>query len=383
LNILRQVSTARLVGSIAAILAAAVGASVLAMAAVGSGGTPSAKPLDQALKDATVSAGTVGVTARVQFTNTLLPSDTLSGVTGSKNSALLSSGAGRLWWSTDGRGRIELQSDAGDTQILWDTKGVTVYDSSSNTVYKLPVDIPTPSSDHSGVPLAEIDSFLKHVAEHWTLSDAVPSDVAGQPAYTVTASPAHPAGLLGSLQLAWDANQGVPLEIAITAKGQSSPVLALTVTDISYGSVSESDLSISPPADAKTVELGAPSDQGGSTSQHVSGLPAVQAALPFTVSAPDTLAGLQRTSVQLVGQKSALVLYGEGLNGIAVLERAATTDSGSQLASLPSVTIGSATGHELATALGAAVFFDQGGVSYVVAASQPASTVETAARGLS
>jgi hypothetical protein len=387
-KIFRQLSTPRLLGSIAALAAVVVGASALAMGAIGSSApTPPAKPLDQALKDATGGSAPSGVTARVQFTNNLFPSGSLDGVTGTQGSALQSSASGRLWWSSNGRGRLELQSNSGDTQVLWDGTGVTVYDSSSNTIYKLPAAIPAPSSDHRGPSLAEIDSFLKRLAENWTLSDAVPSDVAGQPAYRVTVSPAHSAGLLGSLQLAWDTNQGVPLEISVRAQGQSSPVLALTVTDISYGLVSGSDLSVPPPAGAKTVDLGSmnssKSDTNGKHAK-VSGLPAVQAALPFTVSAPDTLVGLPRKSVQLIGgsQKGALVLYGQGLGGVAVVEREASSGLGKQLSQLPRVAIGSTTGHELPTALGTIIIFDKGAVSYIVAGSMPASAAETAARSL-
>jgi outer membrane lipoprotein-sorting protein len=387
-KVFRQLSTPRLLGSIAALLAVAIGASVLAVTAFGgSAPTPPSQPLDQALKDAISKAAPAGITARVQFTNNLFPSGSLSGVTGTEGSALQSSASGRLWWSSDGRGRLELQSNSGDTQVLWDAKGVNVYDSSSNTVYKLPVSIPAPASDHSGPSLADIDSFLTRLAKSWTVSGAVPSDVAGQPAYKVTISPAHSAGLLGSLELAWDANQGVPLEIAVRAQGQSSPVLALTVTDITYGAVSDADLAVSPPAGAKTVDLGSETsgkaDANGSHAK-VSGLPAVQAALPFTVSAPDTLVGLPRKSVQLIGgsDKGALVLYGKGLGGIVVVERAASSGLGKQLSQLPQVAIGSTTGHELATALGTVIVFDKGGVSYIVAGSMPTSAAETAARSL-
>jgi len=387
-KVFRQLSTPRLLGSIAALLAVAIGASVLAVTAFGgSAPTPPSQPLDQALKDAISKAAPAGITARVQFTNNLFPSGSLSGVTGTEGSALQSSASGRLWWSSDGRGRLELQSNSGDTQVLWDPKGVNVYDSSSNTVYKLPVSIPAPASDHSGPSLADIDSFLTRLAKSWTVSGAVPSDVAGQPAYKVTISPAHSAGLLGSLELAWDANQGVPLEIAVRAQGQSSPVLALTVTDITYGAVSDADLAVSPPAGAKTVDLGSETsgkaDTNGSHAK-VSGLPAVQAALPFTVSAPDTLVGLPRKSVQLIGgsDKGALVLYGKGLGGIVVVERAASSGLGKQLSQLPQVAIGSTTGHELATALGTVIVFDKGGVSYIVAGSMPTSAAETAARSL-
>ena len=394
MRIFRQLSTPHLLGLLAAVVVVAIGASVAAMAALGSSApTPTAEPLDQALRDAASAAGPDGITARVQFTNNLFPSGSLSGLTGHEGSALQSSASGRLWWSSDGQGRIELQSDSGDTQILWGPgKAVTAYDSSSNTVYRLPVDVPARSANDGKAPpsLADIDRFLNGLAEHWTLSGAIPSDVAGQPAYAVRISPAHSGGLLGALQLAWDANQGVPLEIGVYAQGQSSPVLGLAVTDVSYGPVSSGDLAISPPANAKTVDLGTAGtgDQNGSKSesggQNVSGLAAVQAQLPFTVSAPAELVGLPRQTVRLIGgsEKGALVLYGHGLGAVAVVERQATSGGGGQLSQLPQVSIGSATGHELATQLGTIIAFQSGGVSYLVAGSMPASAAETAARSL-
>ncbi len=56
----------------------------------------------------------------------------------------------------------------------------------------------------------------------------------------------------------------------------------------------------------------------------VTGLAAVQAAVSFPVVAPDTLVGLPRQNVSLVGppdSKAVVVVYGEGLGAIVVLER--------------------------------------------------------------
>src|SRR5437763_1617525 len=82
--------------------------------------------------------------------------------------------------------------------------------------------------------VAEIRKALARIAGKVDLSGAIPGDVAGQPAYTVRVSPRHSGGLLGSVELAWDANHGVPLRIAVYSKTDSSPVLALTVTDVTY-----------------------------------------------------------------------------------------------------------------------------------------------------
>ena len=107
--------------------------------------------------------------------------------------------------------------------------------------------------------------------------------------------------------------------------------------------------------------------------------------MPFTLVAPDTLVGLPRQSVQLLGgaDKGALVLYGHGLGGIVLVEHAAGRSSGSdQASSLPKVALGDATGHELATQLGTVLLFDRGGVSFVLAGSMPPAAAEAAARSL-
>jgi hypothetical protein len=395
-RLFRQLSTPRLLALLAAVVAIGVAAAFGGMAAASgsSAPTPPPKPLDQAIQDALNAPEPAGITARVTFTNNLFPSGALSGLSGAAQSALVSGGSGRLWWSpADKRGRLELQSDAGDAQILWDATHVTVWDSSSNTVYDLPLPAQqspdSSSGQDQGPTLADIDTFLKDLAQQADVSTAQPDSVAGEPAYRVTVTPAHSAGLVGSADLAWDADHGVPLEIAVHAQGQSAPALALTVTDISFGPVSSSDLAVSPPADAKKVELGGQSsDQGGSgtgDTGKVTGLDAVRAAVPFTLVAPDTLVGLPRQSVQLIGgqDKGALVLYGHGLGGIVVVEHAAGSgQTPGQASNLPQVAIGTVTGHELATALGTVLSFEKGGVSFVLAGSMPAAAAEAAARSL-
>ena len=47
------------------------------------------------------------------------------------------------------------------------------------------------------------------------MSGATPSDVAGQPAYTVRVSPNEGGSLFGSVELSFDADNGVPLRAAI------------------------------------------------------------------------------------------------------------------------------------------------------------------------
>ena len=106
-------------------LVVAIGISVTALAfALGTGPTPPPKPLADAVHDALVAAPVEGVSANVTLTDHLLEGASLaSGASGSAaaqitSSPLVTGGSGRLWISKDGRVRLELQSEKGDTQIL-------------------------------------------------------------------------------------------------------------------------------------------------------------------------------------------------------------------------------------------------------------------------
>jgi outer membrane lipoprotein-sorting protein len=388
-RLLRTLSTRRLIALAVAVLAVAVGGTAIAVAAGGgSGAAPQPKPLAQALHDALAAPDSAGITAQVRFTNRLFPSGSLLG---GNASALMSGATGRLWLTNDGRGRLELQSNAGDVQIVWNKDKVTAYDASSNTVYTF--DLPTATADSSAPgsgaapSLTQIGDFLTKLGERADVSAAQPTNVAGQPAYSVTISPKHDGGLLGSAELAWDAAHGVPLRAAVYAQGSSKPVLELAATEISYGSVPSSAVDVSPPAGAKQVDLSSANtpQTGADKTNAATGLAAVQAAVDFPVVAPDTLVGLPRKDVRTVKGNNAVVVYGQGLGAIVVVERKADATGAQQsgpLSALPSVSLDGLTGHELATQLGTVIEWQRNGVSFVLAGSLPPAAAESAARAL-
>ncbi len=301
--------------------------------------------------------------------------------------------------------RLELQSDNGqDAQVVVSNGAFWVYDPASNTAYegKLPAEGKSAhqASKADRLPsIAELQSDLNRLARRVNLTGAIPGDVAGQAAYTVRVSPKHDGGMLGAAEVAWDAVRGVPLKFAIFARGQSSPVIELKATDISYGAVAASDFAVTPPAGAKIVKVSLPAGTGAAAHargrgrhQEVTGAAAVAKRLPFTLVAPDKLVGLPRRSVSLMdwsGSPGALITYGQNLGGIAVIEQPAQGGAagaqhggdGSGL-SLPSVSINGATGQELDTALGSVVRFTRAGVSYTVLGSVPAAAADAAARAL-
>ena len=395
---LRTASTRQLAAILGAIAALALTAAIAQGALTGSGPTPAPKALADAILDAFQAPEPDGLKADVHFTNNLLPSGSLPG---GAASPLASSADGRLWIQKSGKFRLELQSGNGDAQIVSDGKTVTVYDASSNTVYRatLPGEAEHATKPGEQLTLDKVQQALDRLARTWTVSGAQPTSLAGRPAYTVKISPKDDGGLLGAAQAAWDAVTGAPLRAAVYAQGQSDPVLELEATDVSYDAVSDADVSVTPPAGAKvndlTSEGGGHEHRGDRSGERdpVAGLAGVQRALGYDIAAPATLAGLPRRAVRLVsldGEQGALTIYGKGMGAIGVLQHKADPagaagtgrrDGRSSLR-LPSINIDGATGTELATALGTVVTFERDGMSYVVAGSVPPVAAENAARGL-
>ena len=392
---LRTLPTSRLLILVFALLFFSVAGTALAVVTRSdTGPVPPPEPLAQALHDALAATPPEGIQADITFKNNLFPSGALLGSAGSP---LLSGAHGRLWVTSDGNGRIELQSDnSGDAQIVWSPTEVTVYDASSNTIYKAA--LPARSSttpDQGALPtVAQISDFLTNAGADVSVSDANPVDVGGLAAYSVTVAPKHDGGLLGSVELAWDAATGVPLRAAVYAQGATppggAPVLEVALSNVQYLSAAsiQGDIVAPNPPGAKVVQLdtsGRPSsstpDQG---TPPVTGLAAVQAAAGFPVAAPDALVGLPLKDVRLVGGDKVVAVYGQGLGAIAVLERQAdaSAPSGGGLSSLPTVSLDGVSAHELATQLGTVLEWQSGGVDYVLAGSLPSAAAEDAARAL-
>jgi outer membrane lipoprotein-sorting protein len=417
-NFLRRLPLSRLLLLCATVIVVGIGATALAVA-LGTGPAPPPKPLAQAVHDALAAAPVDGVSARIQLTDHLLEGASLASQDGpggeAATSPLLTGASGRLWISDDGRVRLELQAEQGDTQLLYDGHTISLYDAASNSLYRY-----TPpqgadngtegtgssspdgeaSADHPKIPtVAEIQEAIERIMGHANLSGATPTDVAGQPAYAVRISPSANGGLVGGAELAWDADHGVPLRLAVYSTQSATPVLELTATEVSYGEVPSSVFAFTPPADAKVTEIEPPyaHARGGAanrTAAHEQGLAAVQAAVPFTLDAPPTLAGMARSEVrgaQLNGHAAALITYGEGLGGVAVIESAAKAASESTeqpaeaesfLGELPKVALPGASASALPTPLGTLLSFRRAGVEYVLAGSVTPTVLQEAAKDL-
>jgi outer membrane lipoprotein-sorting protein len=365
-NIFRRLSVRRLV--LVCALAVAIGVSATALAsAVGSGPTPAEKPLAQAVHDALSAPHVQGVSANIQLTDHLLEGANLASGGGQAgeliSSPLVKGGSGRLWIAQDGRVRLELQAEKGDTEIYYDGKTVTVYDAATNTLYRYTVPAGTGGQGDTGAKqpeapsVAKIEEAIARIKKHANLSGATPADVAGQPAYTVRVSPHEGGSLIGGAELSFDAVHGVPLRAAVYSSSTPSPVIELAATEVSYGPVEDSVFAFTPPPGVKVQEI----KPGGS-------------------------GGTQGSTPSTGAEKPKVTTHGHGITGIAVVEAKAKQGSQSSTSSttegLPKVDINGAKASELRTALGTVLSFERSGVRYVVAGAVAPAAVEEVARGL-
>ncbi len=365
MNILRRLPLSRLLLVCVAVIA--VGASATAIAfALGSGPKPAAKALPQAVHDALTAPPVEGVTASVKLTDNLLEGASLASGGGGEagqlsQSPLLSGASGRLWIAKDGRVRLELQAEKGDTQVLYDGKTVTVYDAASNTLYRYTppaekgagADTQSSAKSHEVPTVAKIEEGIAKLSKHANVSGATPTDVAGQPAYTARISPNESGSLIGGAELSWDAVHGVPLRAALYSSTSSSPVIELAASEISYGPVADSVFQFSAPSSAKVEEVTLPSSQG--SKQHGAG-----------------------------GEKPKVTPHGHGISAVEVLEsKVKPGDKPLKLPEgLPKVKVNGTTATELPTALGTLLSFESSGVRYLLVGSVTPQAIEAVAKGL-
>jgi len=377
-NIFRRLPLSRLLLLCGLVIVLGVSATALA-SALGTGPTPPAKPLPDAIHDALAGAArqpVQGVSANIQLTDHLLEGASLATGGGSatgqlSSSPLITGASGRMWVSRDGRVRLELQSEKGDTQVLYDGHTVSIYDAASNTLYRYTIPAheggagdssglgtPTPpTADHEAPSVAKIEEAISHLT-HVNVSGATPTDIAGQAVYTVRVSPKETGSLIGGVELSWDASNGVPLRAAIYSSTSSSPTIELAATEVSYGPVSDSVFSFTPPPGVKIEDITPPEKN---------------AANP---TGPPTHSG----------KRPQVTTHGNGIASIAVIESKTKEGTKGSSPALPEglqkVKINGLEATELPTALGTLLSFERSGVRYLLAGAVTPGAVEAVAKGL-
>jgi hypothetical protein len=241
-------------------------------------------------------------------------------------SALMSGASGRLWATNDGRGRLELQSDAGDVQVVWNRTAVRC-STPRRTRSTARRSRSTPAAERPRTGRArrrQIDAFLSTGSRAREVSGARPTDVAGQAAYSVRVSPKHDGGLLGRGRARLAPRPAVPLRVGdlrpgqpragARARGHAHLVRTRSCERRRRLAAREGEgdrprLRAAPAARAREGTR----PGRAATRRPGRAVPAV---------APDTLVGLpRRTSASSAATRALVAVYGTGSAGSLVVER--------------------------------------------------------------
>jgi outer membrane lipoprotein-sorting protein len=171
----------------------------------------------------------------------------------------------KVWHSPDGV-RVANLLPAGERDLVANKTDAWLWDSQTQTAKHLTYDLAAmraaaKAQQRSATPpdpSTLATTIVRRVAPYADLSVSSTQWVAGEPTYTLVLTPTSSTTLVGSVQVALDANNWVPLQLEVFAKGSDSAAIRVGFTSISFGPVDASTFDFTPPAGATVTTTALP-----------------------------------------------------------------------------------------------------------------------------
>jgi outer membrane lipoprotein-sorting protein len=171
----------------------------------------------------------------------------------------------KVWRSPDGL-RIANLLRAGERDLVVNATDAWFWDSQTQTAKHLTYDGAVlqkrAAAEQQAVtppdPATLATKIVRRLAPFADLSVTSNRWVAGEPTYTLVLTPTSSSTLVGSIEVALGANNWMPLQIQVFAKGVGSPAISVGFTSISFGSVDPSMFDFTPPAGATVTTTPVP-----------------------------------------------------------------------------------------------------------------------------
>ncbi|WP_411079974.1 LolA family protein [Streptomyces sp. cmx-18-6] len=234
----------------------------------------------------------------------------------------LTSGTHTLRVAADGpdKQRLSIVGGASEYSVVHNKGEVWAYDSESDEVYHAkapeasgetegrdaPRKGPKPTEDLPASPKAFAEQALAAVGDTTSVTVDGTAQVAGRDAYQLVIKPKQSGSTVGSVRIAVDAENGVPLKFTLAAASGGKAVVDAGFTKVDFSQPAASTFDFTPPKGAKVTEadeLETGKDEHG----------APQKALPEQFSGQ--LPGLEG----LTGSEGVNVI-GEGWTSVAAIE---------------------------------------------------------------
>jgi outer membrane lipoprotein-sorting protein len=179
-------------------------------------------------------------------------------------SMLAGSHTTRIWYGGPGRVRVSVPGQLSESDIIANGNTLWYWQSKQNAVTKLQL----PARQHHArqprlpvlTPQQAARQALAAVGPSTRVSVQSNVVVAGQNAYQLVLAPKSPSSLIGSVRIAVDARNSVPLRVQIYTRHGTSPAFQVGFQSISFVTPAAANFDFSPPPGAK-VSTESPSSQ--------------------------------------------------------------------------------------------------------------------------
>ena len=399
------IPTRALTVALGLILVAALGVGAVTVGA-GAQGEPPERLTEKELlfRVSAAPEGAPNFRATVTVEQTLVP-EGLLGASQGGNTGDSGPRTARVWRSGPDRLRAELQGESGDRVLVRNGDRVSIYDGASNTLKtgEKPEAALSGAAGVDGLPGAspeEIDKVLAEIAPSSKLKTGAPVEVAGRWAYPLTLEPKDKsATLVERAETLVDTEAFVPLLFELYAEGNPEPVARYEAQNFQVGPVPEARFEFETPPGA-TVERPEPRDDRADEHREddepreAASVKEASELAGFTVEElPEAPRGRELEEIMVAGD-GVVLTYGSDWGTVVLAEKARGKEGtgpsldagaggrGGEL-EIPAVDLGGGVqACELSTPVGTVLSWSDGGTSYTLAGSVPASELREAARGL-
>lgn len=191
------------------------------------------------------------------------------GATASPESKLpaLLSGTHTLRFAVDGpdKHRVSIIEDAAEYSVIHNGGELWAYDSGSNTAFHATA--PKDAAAKGGKDKPELPADLRDATPQELAEQALAAvddttevrvdgtaKVAGRDAYQLKIVPKQDDSTIGSVRIAVDADNGLPLKFTLTPKSGGNAVVEVGFTKVDFGKPSASSFEFTPPKGTKVTE---------------------------------------------------------------------------------------------------------------------------------
>ncbi|MFE1172100.1 outer membrane lipoprotein carrier protein LolA [Streptomyces sp. NPDC058773] len=179
----------------------------------------------------------------------------------------LASGAHTLRVAVDGpeKQRVSIVDKAAEYSLVHNGKDVWAYDSGSNTAlhstasegrsgkaHRAPEGLPKDLKSATPQDLAK--QALEAAGDTTSVTVDGTAKVAGRDAYQLLIKPKQAGSTVGSIRVAVDAENGVPLKFTLTPKSGGAAAVDVGYTNVDFAKPAASTFSFTPPKGAKVVD---------------------------------------------------------------------------------------------------------------------------------